>query len=233
MNANPIHTSGTYDFAPSMGETVLYAYGLCGIRRTALTQSHFEDARMATNLLLSRWSAKGVNLWQVELASIALKQGCSTYPVPPNTIVMLDAYITLNSGAAGIDRLILPISRTEYASYPNKQQQGFPTTFWFDRLLSPTVTLWPVPDGTQSCFKYYRLRQTQDSVLGNGLNVEVPIYFLEAYALGLAWRLALTWAADRAPGLKILADEAYNDAANQNVETANVYVSPQMSGYYR
>ncbi len=233
MNANPIQTSGTYDFAPSMGETLLYSYGLCGVRRTALTQSHFEDARMATNLLLSRWSAKGVNLWQVELASIALKQGCSMYPVPPNTIVMLDAYITLNSGAAGIDRLILPISRTEYASYPNKQQQGFPTTFWFDRLLSPTVTLWPVPDGTQSCLKYYRLRQTQDSVLGNGLNVEVPIYFLEAYALGLGWRLALIWAPDRAPGLKALADEAYNDATNQNVETSNVYVSPQMSGYYR
>jgi hypothetical protein len=230
---NPPNTSGTYAFAPSMGETVLFSYGLCGIRRTALTQSHFEDARMATNLMMLRWSSKGVNLWQVELAEIALKKGCATYQVPSNTIVMLDAYITMNSGAAGIDRLILPVSRTEYASYSNKQNQGFPTTYWFDRLLAPTVTLWPVPDGTQSCFKYYRLRQTQDSVFVNGTQVEVVPYALEAYALGLAWRLALIWAADRAPALKTLADEAYADFSNQNVETAAMYVSPQISGYYR
>lgn len=228
-----LQTSGSYNFAPSMGEAVLYAFGLCGVRRTALTQQHFEDARLGTNFMMSRWSAKGVNLWQVDQQSINLVQGVSTYQVFSNTIVLLDCYITQNSGGAAIDRLILPVSRTEYASYPNKQQQGFPTTYWFDRLLSPTVTLWPVPDGTVSAFNYYRLRQTQDSVLANGTNVEVPIYFLEAYVLGLAWRLALIWAPDRAAGLKALADEAYGDAINQNVETQQFYISPMVGGYYR
>lgn len=231
--ANVTSTSGTFQFAPSMGETVLYSYGLCGIRRTALTQQHFEDARMATNLMQSAWSARGVNLWAVDLQTVAMVQGCSTYQVPSNTIVMLDAYITLNSGPSAIDRLILPVSRTEYASYANKQQQGFPTTFWFDRLLAPTVTLWPVPDGTQSCFKYYRLRQTQDAVLANGQSLEMPIYFWDAFTLGLAWRLALIWAPDRAIALKPLADEAYNYAATQNVETAQVYISPMIGGYFR
>jgi hypothetical protein len=228
-----LETSGSYQFAPSMGEGVLYAYGQCGIRRAQLTQQHFEDARLATNFMMSRWSAKGVNLWQVDSQTINLVQGVSTYQVLSNTIVLLDCYITLNNGAAAIDRLILPVSRTEYASYPNKQQQGFPTTYWFDRLLSPTLTLWPVPNGQQSTFTYYRLRQTQDSVLANGTNVEIPIYFLEAYVLGLAWRLACIWAADRAPVLKTLADEAYNDAINQNVETAQFYISPQIGGYFR
>jgi len=233
MNNSPLNTSGTYDFAPPMGEEVLYSYGLCGIRNTALTQQHFQTARMATNMLLGRWSSDGVNLWQVDLQSIKLKQGCATYPVPANTIVMLDMYITINNGAAEIDRLILPISRTEYASFANKQQQGFPTSAWFDRLLSPTVTLWPVPDGSQNCLKYYRLRQTQDANLTNGQNVEIPYYFLEAYCFGLAYRLALTWAPDRAPILKPLADEAWAIASKQNVETAAMYISPQMSGYYR
>ena len=226
-------TSGSYDFAPSMGESVLFAYSLCQIRRVALTQAHFEDAKMATNLMMARWSAKGVNLWQVDQQYINLTQGCATYPVPTNTIVMLDAYIGMNGGSAEIDRLILPISRTEYASYPNKQQQGFPTTFWFDRLLSPTVTLWPVPDGTVSTFNYYRLRQTQDSVLGNETAVEIPPYFWDAYVFGLAYRLALIWAQDKAPMLKAEADAAYADAVNQNVETSQVYVNPMISGYFR
>lgn len=231
--SNPLRTSDSYNFAPSMGEAVLFAYGLCGVRRTALTQSHFEDARMATNMLMGRWSADGVNLWQVDLCCIPLVQGCTTYPVPPNTIVMLDAYYTINNGQQEIDRIMTPISRTEYANYPNKHQQGAPTVFWFDRLLSPTVTLWAAPNGQQASFKYYRLRQTQDSNLSNGQNVEIPWYFLEAYTFGLAMRLAAIWAPDRAPGLKTMADESWGIASRQNIETAQVYVSPMLNGYYR
>src|ERR1700689_3645994 len=103
--ANVTNTSGTYQFAPSMGETVLYAYGLCGIRNSALTQQHFETARMATNMMLGRWSSQGVNLWQVDLQRIKLIQGCPTYQVPSNPIVMLDMYYTINSGANEIDRI--------------------------------------------------------------------------------------------------------------------------------
>lgn len=216
-----------------MGEMVLYAYGLCGIRRTALTQSHFEDARIATNILMGRWSADGVNLWQVDLCCIPLQQGCATYQVPSNTIVMLDAYYTINNGQQEIDRIMTPISRTEYANYPNKNQQGAPTVFWFDRLLAPTVTLWPAPNGQQAFFKYYRLRQTQDSNLQNGANVEVPIYFLESLAFGLAYRLSLSWAPTQSSALKAAADESWGIASRQNRETSNTYVSPQISGYYR
>jgi hypothetical protein len=132
--ANVTNTSGTYGFAPSMGEAVLYAAGLCGVRNTAMTQSHFETARMAANMLLGRWSSDGVNLWAVDLQCVQLQQGCSTYQVPSNTITILDAYIGYTNGTTEIDRLILPISRTEYASYANKQQQGSVTTYWFDRL---------------------------------------------------------------------------------------------------
>jgi hypothetical protein len=216
-----------------MGEAVLYAYNLCGIRGTALTQQHFETARMAANIMQGLWSANGVNLWQVQLGSIALVQGCGTYQLPTNIISLLDGYYTINTGAAEIDRIMLPVSRSEYATYPNKQMQGSPTVFWFDRLLSPAVNLWPVPDGQQACFKYYYLRQTQDAVLSNGTQLEMPIYFLEAFTLGLAYRLALIWAPTQVPVLKPLADEAWAIAAKQNVETESFYVSPMVSGYWR
>ena len=226
-------TSGTYNYNPSLGEMTLYAYNLIGIRNTALLQEHMEAARMASNMMLGRWSSEGVNLWAVDLQTITLVQGTSTYTVPNNTIVMLDAYVTTGTDTSTINRLILPISRTEYASYPNKQQQGFPTTYWFDRLLSPTVTLWPVPDGSQSSFSYYRVRQIQDANLINGQQVELPYYFLEAFAYGLAQRLALIWAPDKVQLLKPLADEAYDLAVRQNIETANFYVSPMISSYFR
>jgi hypothetical protein len=195
-----------------------------------------EDARLATNMLLGRWSSVGVNLWQVDLQTIQLVQGQSTYQVPANTVVMLDAYYSINTGSSLIDRIMLPVSRTEYASYPNKDAQGFTTTFWFDRLISPnpTVTLWPVPDGTSAQYlKYYRVRQIQDSNLQNGAQVEIPYLWMEAFAYGLATRLAIIWAPDKVQLMKPLSDEAYTVAAEQNVETAAQYISPQISGYYR
>ena len=301
-------TSGTYNFNPSLGEIVLYAYNLCEIRNTAIVQEHMEAARMATNLLLANWANRGVNLWAVDLETVPFVQTpailtatgngstttltystpntpvytvglqitvsgtgvvdgvqtvtasgngyvsfaasysgstnggtissstpAATYSVDPNTVVMLDAYVTTTqSQTQPIDRIILPVSRTEYSSYPNKEQTGFPTVFWFDRLISPQVTLWPVPDGTSSQYlKYYRVRQIQDSNYTSGQTVEIPYLWLEAFAYALAHRLAVIWNAQKSMLLKPLADEAYMIAAEQNVETAQQYISPQISGYFR
>jgi hypothetical protein len=224
-------TSGTYAFNPGLGEIVLYAYMNLGIRPTALLQEHMDTARMATNMMLSRWSNQGVNLWAVDLITTPLVEGQTTYAVAPNTVMILDAYTTTDQG---IDRVIMPISRTEYASYPNKEQQGFVTSFWYDRLISPTITLWPVPDGTSSTIlKYYRVRQIQDSNLQNNENVEVPYLWLEAFSDGLAYRLARIWNPQMAVPLKAQADESYAIASNQNVENVGTYISPMIGGYFR
>lgn len=225
-------SSGTTSFNPSIGELTIYAYNLIGVRGTALLQEHLEFARMATNMMFSSWSNRGVNLWKVDLVTVPIVAGTSTYNVDPDTVVMLDTYITTGDNPP-IDRIMMPISRTEYANYPNKTQEGFPTQFWFDRLLSPTVTIWPVPDGNQTSLKYYRVTQIEDAAFTSGQTADVPYLWYEALAFGLAGRLAIAWAPDRAQGLKMLADEAYNIAAAQNVETSNFYISPLTAGYYR
>lgn len=223
-------TSGTYTFNPGLGELTMYAYMNIGIRPTSLLQEHMESARMATNMMLSRWSNQGVNLWAVDLVETALVDGQSTYPVDSSTVMILDAYVRTGT----TDRVILPISRTEYASYPNKGLTGFPTVFWFDRLISPTVTLWPVPTvGGPTSLKYYRVRRLQDANLANGQEVEIPYLWMEAFADGLAYRLARIWKPEVAVALKAQADESYKIAADQNIETSNVYISPMVSGYWR
>jgi hypothetical protein len=227
-------TSGTYAFNPSLGELVLYAFNVAGIRNTALLQEHMNSARMATNMMLSRWANQGVNLWKVDLVTVPLVQGQATYTVDPQTVVILDAYMTTVSGSTSTDRIILPISRTEYSTYPNKAQQGFTTVFWFDRLISPSVTLWPVPDGSSAQYlKYYRVTQIQDANFTNGQTVDIPYLWLEAFSDGLAYRLARIWNPQMAAGLKTQADESYLIASEQNVETAQQYISPQLAGYYR
>lgn len=225
-------SSGTYTFNPGLGEITLFAFNLAGIRNTAILQEHMETARIATNMMLSRWANMGVNLWKVDLVTRALVTGQSTYPVDADTVVMLDAYI---ENQDGVDRIITPISRTEYASYPNKAQEGFPTVFWFDRLISPTVTIWPVPntDAGPVSLKYYRVTRIQDADFANGQTLDIPYLWLEAFAYGLAFRLAQIWSPPLAMTLKPMADEAYQIAAQQNVETSNIYISPSIGGYFR
>lgn len=319
-------TSQTYNFNPSLGETVLYAYNLIEVRSTALAQEHFESARMATNMLLVGWANRGVNLWAVDLQTVTFLQTpatltasgtgsvatltfatpntpiytvgnyitvsgvtptgyngtyvvtassagsvsyantttgnqtvsgtisttspSATYSVDPSTVVILDAYVSTNNITASptttvstIDRIILPVSRTEYASYSNKAQVGIPTVFWFDRLnsaarttgsIGPSITLYLVPDGTSSQYlNYYRLRQLQDAALTGGQTVDIPYLWLDAFAFALAYRLALIYNAPKATMLKALADEAYQIAANRNVESSSVYISPQIASYWR
>ena len=72
---------------------------------------------MATNMLMARWSAQGVNLWEIDLFKMPLEKGRGEYLLPDDIVGLLDCYITQPNG---IDRIMMSISRTEYASYPNK-----------------------------------------------------------------------------------------------------------------
>ncbi len=228
-------TSGTYAYNPSIGEVVLYAFNLCQVRSTSIAQEHLNSARQAMNMMLSRWSNMGVNLWKVDTETITLQEGVSTYSVPSDTVMILDMYARTPSGTTNTDRIMMPVSRSEYASYPNKLQQGFPTVFWFDRLISPTVTVWPVPDGSGSptTITYYRVTQVQDANLPGGETIDVPYRWLDAFANGLAYYLARIWQPQLVGQLKQEADEAYMIAANQDTENVSVFISPQIQGYFR
>jgi hypothetical protein len=149
--------------------------------------------------------------------------------------MILDAYVTTTSSGQNIDRIILPVSRSEYASYPNKEQQGFPTIYWFDRLINPTITIWPVPNTSTgpASFSYYRVTQIEDSYIENGQTVDIPYRWLDAFANGLAYRLARVWSPQLVAQLKPEADESYAIAAQQDTEDVNLFISPIVSGYWR
>ena len=228
-------SSGTYNFNPSLGEIVLNAYARCGVRRTAIMQEHMTDARFETNFMLASWANQGVNLWEVVLISVPLVQGQTTYTVPAKVVMILDAVIQQNTGTSSqFDRAIMPISRTEYSQTPNKLQQAPPTVFWFDRLINPTVTLWPVPDQSNVyTLNYYAVTQIQDAELTDAQTVGIPYRWLDALASGLAARLAVIYAPERMQMLEAKAAQAYTIAATQDTENVGLYIMPGLSGYFR
>ena len=227
--------SGTYNFSPGLGECVLNAFSRIGVRRTEILQTHMADARMEANLLLAKFGTKQPNLWGIDLQGVPLLQGQATYTVPTETVMILDAYIRY--GSPFVDRQVYPISRSEYSTYPQKTLQAFPTVYWFDRLLSPTVTIWPTPDGNGPyTFYYYRVRQMQDAEYSDGTNaldIEIPYVWMDAFTAGLAARLARIYAPQLEQLRKQDADEAWNLAMEENQENVSLRMQPGLNGYFR
>lgn len=227
-----IQTSGTYTFFPSVAEIVSVAFSRCQIRRTSLTDTHFQDALIEFNALQSVINDLGPNLAQVDQQTIALTQGVATYSVPVETVTILDVFLRYSNPP--IDRYMWPISRTEYDSIPNKTQQGFPNQYWFDRLISPTITLYFVPDGNGPYTLYYhRFRQVQDAVYTGALNPEVPNRAIDALIAGLAHRLSRIYAPKLEAARKADAKEAFDIYAKQDTENVSLYLTPAVSGYWR
>lgn len=390
-------SSGLTAFNPSNADIALTAFRRIGIRSSEITNEHMVSARMAVNLVQSSWTNMGVNLWRVDLVSVPLVQGITTYGVPSNTIMMLDAYIrifpmgstfntppvfwttatsqsvkitwnanglsvsnwinvvipvsvggliiygfyqvtsvldsndftiTASSNATGsvsgggavpifttqqnlqvvnvllndhgylagqsfvvqvsttigsislygtytitsvidannftiqstypasssqtisensgqaqlvgqnttadpVDRVLNPISRTDYSSLPDKAQQGFPTTFWFDRLINPTVTLWQVPDGNGPYeLLYYRVMQIQDESPTMGQTPDIPYRFITALVSDLAWYLAMEWNPQVEAQRKMDADTQRALAMAEDRERVPLFVDPDFQSYF-
>ena len=139
--------TNTYNFDPSLGAVIIGAYSRVGIRRTELVQQHMADAVFEANMVGSEWQGDGINTWQVELVTQDIFAGVGQYNIPDTTVFTLDMVVRQNPDQANpTDRLIIPISRSDYMAISNKQMQGFPTSVWIDRTLQTVAYLWPVPN---------------------------------------------------------------------------------------
>jgi hypothetical protein len=131
------------------------------------------------------------------------------------------------------DRLILGQSRSDYASQPNKAAVGPPTIWWFDRLIAPSITLWPVPDNNGYTLQFYRYRLIQDAVIPGGIQPELPVRFFDAWTAGLSHRVARLHAPALEAVRKVDAAEAWSTASTQDVEWVPIRIQPLISNYFR
>lgn len=232
MFPTAVNTSKTYDFNPSNAEIVVAAFSRIRIKRAEILTQHIQDAILELNALFSSLNNMGPNLWTVDLQSIPLLQGSATYSVPAETIMVLDVFIRY--GTPSTDRILYPLSRTEYASLSNKTTQGFPSQFWFDRTISPTITFYLTPDGNGPYVAYYyRFRQIQDSLITGADVPEIPNRWIDAVIAGLAHRLSRLYAPDLEQLRKADAEQAWAIAATQDVENVPLMLTPGLGGYWR
>lgn len=224
-------SSGTYAFQPTNADMVLSAFSRIGIRAPSLLQEHMAQARLEANLALQVWGNKGVNLWTLEEVTLPLVAGTQTYTLLPSTISIFEVFLRTGSGEDTNDTILMPISRDDYASQPNKLMQGKPTVFWFNKQITPQLTFWMTPDQVYE-IHYWRMRQLQDVGLGSAQTADLPNRFLDAFIAEMAARLAVHFAPALEDKRRMQADAAWSMAAGEDVENVNLYITPGIAGYF-
>jgi len=193
-----------------------------------------KTARRSMNLLTIEWQNRGINMWTIDSGTIDLVQGQTQYPLPADTIDLLEHQVRTGSGnvATQSDLNLSRISVSTYASIPNKLTQGRPIQLYIERLRdSPLVNVWPVPDTNDYKLYYWRMRRIEDA--GSGVQTpDMNFRFFPCLVAGLAYYIAmkLPEMMDRVPLLKAVYDEQFELAAGEDREKASVRFVPRM-GY--
>lgn len=128
------------------------------------------------------------------------------------------------------DIVMSRMSRQEYIALPDKISTGIPTQFYLDRQITPVLNIWKPSDGTYQTIYYAAMMQIQD-VTNYTQTLNMPYRFMEAISAGLAAKLAVKWAPDRAAVLGPMAERSYAIAAAEDSEGVPVRFSPDMTGY--
>ena len=127
-------TSGVANFTLDLTEIVEEAFERAG---TELRSGYdLKTARRSLNLLFADWANRGINMWTFEQGIITLTAGLSTYPIPVDTVDLLENVIRTGAGnvSTQADLTITRISVSTYATIPNKLTQARPIQVWFQRL---------------------------------------------------------------------------------------------------
>ena len=222
-------TSGVANFNLDLTEIVEEAFERVGGEMR--TGYDLRTARRSLNLMFADWANRGINMWTFEQGSIPLVAGTATYNLPEDTVDLLEHVIRTGAGSAATqaDLTITRISVSTYATIPNKLQQARPIQVWIERLNTPRITVWPVPDNSQPyTFVYWRLRRIQNA--GDGVNtMDMPFRFIPCMVAGLAYYLALKvpGGTERLVVLKQQYDEAWDLASTEDREKAAVRFVPR------
>ena len=125
-------TTGVSSFNMDINDLCEEAFERCGLELR--TGYDFRTARRSLNLLTIEWANKGINLWTVEQGQITMVTGQAIYPLPVDTIDLMDSTIRQNNGTTNqTDITISRISEPTYMTIPNKLTQGRPIQVWINR----------------------------------------------------------------------------------------------------
>jgi hypothetical protein len=214
--------SGSKNFELDVTEYIEEAFERCG--REVRTGYDIKTAKRSMNLLFADWANRGLNSWTIEQSTQALVAGTAEYTLGSDTIDILSAAVRRDNVDYNIQRL----SRDDYLGVPNKTTQGRPSQWFLDRLISPVLKLWPVPENSTDVIVFDRLVRMDDADTAQN-TVEMPFRFYPCLAAGLAYYIAIKKAPDRVQLLKAVYEEEMERAISMDRDRASFNIVPSLA----
>jgi len=214
--------SGSTDFELDVTEYIEEAFERCG--KEVRTGFDIRTAKRSMNLLFADWANRGLNQWTIAQTTVTVVQGQLEYPLNANTIDLLSVVVRRDSQDYGIQRL----SRDDFINIPNKTQQSRPSQWFLDRLITPVLKVWPVPDNSTDQLIFNRLVRIDDADSPTN-TLQIPFRFYPALAAGLAYYIAIKKAPDRIQLLKTLYEEEMQRAIDEDRDRASFNVVPSLA----
>ena len=225
--------ASTASFDLTIDQICQEAFERCGLQ--IRSGNDLQTAKRSLNLMLAEWANRGLNLWTIQLQekSIAADTtnltGTSLFGSGADAAQqIIDITDVVIRDSSNNDYSATPISRSTYLNYTVKTTSGRPTQYYFERTINPTLYLYPAAD-TAYTLKYYALLRMKDA--GDYTNnAEIPFRFLPCMTAGLAYYISMKKAPERMQALKLLYEDEFKRAADEDGERTSVFLTPQ--SYY-
>ena len=144
-----------------------------------------------------------------------------------SSIDILDAVIRQDSGSTNQSDLAMGrVSRDDFLNIASKRTTSRPNQFYVDRQITPTIKIWPTPDSSTNYILVYDRLVRIDDVDTMTNTMEVPFRFYPCLTAGLAYYLSLKRAPEKVEMLKILYEEEFLRAAEEDRDKANLHLVP-------
>jgi|TARA_B110000211_G_scaffold227959_1_gene283485 hypothetical protein len=214
-------TSDSRDFNLDVAEIIEEAFERCGLE--VRTGYDARTARRSLNLMFAEWANRGLNMWTVQQGTVTLTQGQATETLLADVVDVLEVVLRRDGTDYDLDR----ISRGDYVTLPSKTTQGRPSQFWFNRQIAPVINLWAVPENSTDQLIYYYLQRIDDAdTLVN--TTDMPFRFYPCMVAGLAYYLAMKRAPDRIQLLKVVYEEEFQRAADEDEDRVPLKLQPSI-----
>ena len=222
-------TSGRYIWNPDLAEMVDEAFERCRVDPALITARHITSARRSMRFMLADWAADDYSAFRVKQFSFTVTQGTATYQdpeIPDHCVDILDGVLRRN----GTDTPIEFMPRSELLDIPEKTTEGRPDRWYIDKQRDELVaTFWPVPENSTDIVVFNAVVRYEDADTASD-NADIPYYMYEAFAAGLAARLAAKYAPpELEEPLWMKAQNAFRKGSNAARERGDVRFVPVSS----
>jgi len=120
------------------------------------------------------------------------------------------------------------VSRSEYINIPTKGTNARPNQYFLDKQNTPVLKIWPAPENSTDILVFNKMVRMDDADKATN-TMDLPFRFYPCFVAGLAYYLSMKRNPQLTEQLKIIYEEEFRRAADEDGDRASFRINPSQS----